>query len=107
MALLTAQPISVVGTKPTFAAATALGDTMKPGAGQVLIVTNGDASSKTATLVRPGAEYGQNNPDVAKVIPAGETWYFLVPPEFADPSDGLIDITYSAVTSVTVALVRV
>lgn len=107
MALLTAQPISVVGTKPTMAAATALGDTIRAGANQVLIVTNGDASAKTVTLVRPGAEFGQNNPDVAKVIPAGETWYFLVPPEFADPADGLVDITYSAVTSVTVGVVRV
>lgn len=106
MALLTAQPLNVVGVKPTFAAAAALGDTLKPGANQVLIVTNGDASAKTVTLVRPGTEYGQANADVAKVIPAGETWYFLVPPEFAD-TDGLIDITYSAVTSVTVAVVRV
>lgn len=107
MALLTAQPISVVGVKPTFAAATALGDTIRPAANQVLIVTNGDASAKTVTLVRPGAEYGQNNPDVAKIVPAGETWYLLVPPEFADPTDGLIDVTYSAVTEVAVALVRV
>jgi hypothetical protein len=105
MALLAPQQIGVVGLKPTFAAATALGDTIKPQDGLILVVINGDASAKTVTLVRPGSQYGQANPDVARSIPAGERWYFKVPREFAD-TDGLIDITYSAVTSVTVALVR-
>lgn len=106
MALLSPQAVDVDGLKPTFTAAAGGGDTITPGEDLVLVVTNGDASAKTVTLVRPGTEYGQANPDVARSIPAGETWYFKVPREFAD-TDGLIDITYSAVTSVTVALLTV
>jgi len=105
MALLAPQAVDVDGLKPTFTAAVGGGDTIAPAEGLVLAVTNGDASAKTVTLVRSGSQYGQANPDVARSVPAGETWFFQIPREFAD-SDGLIDVTYSAVTSVTVALLQ-
>lgn len=106
MALLSPQVIAVTGIKPTMTAAAGGGDTIAPADDLILMVTNGDASAKTVTLVRPGTEFGQNNPDVARSVPAGETWLIRVPREFAD-TDGLIDVTYSAVTSVTVALLTV
>lgn len=106
MAVLTAQPIAVTGTKPTFSSAAGGGDTFRPQKGLVLAVTNGDASAKTVTLVRPGTTFGQANPDVARSVPAGETWYLAVPREFVG-TDGYISVTYSAVTSVTVALLKV
>jgi hypothetical protein len=109
MALLTPQQVAVTGTKLTYTAADSGGDTIaSPGGGSttVLKVKNGDASAKTVTLVRPGSSYGQANPDVSKSIPAGEEHEFVVPAAFADPADGLVHVSYSAVTSVTVAVAR-
>lgn len=106
MALLAAQVVGVTGIKPTFVAATGGGDTIQPDTGLILVVANGDSAPHTVTLVRPGSEYGQANPDVARAIPAGETHYLAVPREFVDPATSLIGVTYSAVTSVTVAVLR-
>lgn len=105
MALLAPQTLDVDGLKPTFTSAAGGGDTIKAADDLMLMVANGDASAKTVTIVRPGAQFGQANPDVSRSIPAGEMYLFRVPREFRD-TDGLIDITYSAATSVTVALVK-
>lgn len=107
MTLLIAQPAAATGTDATYTAAAAGGDTIAPAAGLVLHVKNGDAAAKTVTLVRPGTQYGQANPDIAVVIAASPGNQFIrVPPEFADPATGLVNVTYSAVTSVTVALLQ-
>jgi hypothetical protein len=107
VALLTPQPAAVTGTNLTMATAAGGGDTIVGGSGTLLVVRNGDASSKTVTVVRPGTTYGTADPDIALVIPAGGIAIFRIPSEFADPTDpvGGVDITYSAVTSVTVAAV--
>ena len=107
MALLSPQSIPVTGIDPTYSSAAGGGDTIAAGEDLILHVINGDASDKTVTLVRPGTSYGQANPDVAVTVVAGDSKFIYVPREFADPADGLIDVTYSAVTSVTVALLRV
>jgi hypothetical protein len=106
LALLAPQQIPVTGITPTFAAASGGGDTIAPKDDLVLAVTNGDGSSHTFTLVRPGTEFGQANPDVTVTVAAGDTGYARVPVEFAD-TDGLVHVTYSAVTDVTVALLHV
>ncbi len=105
MALIAAQQIPVTGVVPTFAAASGGGDTIKPGDDLVLLVKNADSGSHSVTLVRPGSEYGQANPDVVVAVAAGTTAFVKVPREFAD-TDGLVHVTYTAVTSVTVALIR-
>lgn len=107
MALIAPQQIQITGTEVTYAAASGGGDTVAPGDDVFLHVKNADASDKTVTLVRPGTEFGQANPDVAVVVTAGEQR--MIGPlsrEFADASTGLISVTYSAVTSVTVAACR-
>jgi hypothetical protein len=107
MALLTPQTAAVTGTVLTMAAANGGGDTIVGGSTVYLLVRNGDASSKTVTIVRPGTTYGTADPDIAVVVTAGNIAIIgPIPAEFADPSDGQVDISYSAVTSVTVAAVR-
>jgi hypothetical protein len=109
MALLAPQASAVTGLNVTMSAASGGGDTIVGGSTTALIVRNGDASSKTVTIVRPGTTYGTADPDIALVVPAGGLAIFgPIPSEFADPTDpaGGVDVTYSAVTSVTVAAVR-
>ena len=106
MALLAIQPIPSTGLEAAYVAATVSGDTCRPSAGLVLHVKNANVADRTVTLVRPGTEYGQANPDVPVVVTAGEERFIPVPRAFAD-TDGLIDITYSAVTGLTVSLLKV
>lgn len=107
MALLTPQSSAVTGTNLTMSAAAGGGDTIVGGSTTYLLVRNGDASPKTVTIVRPGTTYGTADPDISLAVPAsGIAIFGPIPSEFADPADGQVDITYSAVTSVTVAAVR-
>lgn len=105
MATLTTHSIAISGTDPAYAAASAGGDAVQPHARAHLHVKNGDASSKTVTIAVPGTtRYGQAEPDVAVVVPAGGE-RVIGPLDYglADPTDGLVHVTYSAVTSVTVS----
>lgn len=107
MALLAPQQIQITGLEMATQAAAGGGDTLEPGDDIFLEVHNGDASDKTVTVVVPGTEYGQNRPDIAVVVTAGERRKIgPFPRDLADPTTGLVNITYSAVTSVTVALCR-
>lgn len=109
MAALTVQQAAITGTALTFAAAAGGGDTVQVSGDTILIVRNTDGTTKTVTVVRPGTEYGQANPDIAHVVAAttGVSVIGPIPTEFADPTTGVVSITYSAVTGVTVAAVRV
>lgn len=111
MALLAKQTSTTYVLNPVvYAAAAAGGDTVavNPGETVRLLVKNGDASAKTVTIVDPRTQYGQASPDVPVVIANGNAGHteITLPPEFADPTTGLVSITYSAVTSVSVAAVR-
>ena len=109
MALLAAQQVAITGLTPSFAAATGGGDTVTPDDRVFLRVKNTDAASKTVTVVVPGTEYGQARADGAVVVGA-TTGDVLIGPlvqDLANATTGVVDITYSAVTGVTVAAVRV
>lgn len=108
MALLTTQIVSVAGIAQTLAAATAGGDTFFPNDVTILVVKNGDGSPHTVTVVSPvNCDQGFEH-DVAVVVAAGATE--LIGPfpagRFA-AANGQGSITYSAVTSVTIAAVQV
>lgn len=107
MATLAPQQIAVTGTTVTFAAASAGGDSAAPDDRTFLRVKNGSGSSINVTLAVPGSSYGQTNPSVVVAVPAttGDVSIDL-PSQLASPSTGLLAWTYSAVTTVTVALVR-
>lgn len=107
MALIPTQHVVIAGTKPTFSAAAA-GDVAAVGAGFMLVVKNGDASSHTVTIAVPGTlPNAIAAPDtVYTVAAAGEAWIPLAA-FYADPADGRAHISYDAVTSVTRAVVKV
>jgi hypothetical protein len=111
MALLTTQSITKSGLNPlATVSAAGGGDTIRCSDRTFLYVRNADASSKTVTLDVPGnTDYGQARPDVAVVIAAGN--FAMIGPidaTFMQPGTNppTANITYSAVTSVTVAAVQ-
>lgn len=108
MATLATEAVSKSGLNATYAAANAGGDSFTPDRSTFLHVKNGDAASKTVTIATPATMAGLAIDDVAVTIPAGEDRFIgPFPPDLFADTDGLADITYSAVTSVTVAVIRV
>lgn len=112
MAELTVQASAVAGTAITFGAAAAGGDSFNntgANAGRViLLVKNGDASGKTVTVNSQVPCNQGFDHDQAVTVAAGATEAIgpFAPDRWND-SSGLVQVTYSAVTSVTVAAVRV
>lgn len=103
MALLTHQAPKLSGTTITYVAASAGGDTLGAVRNGVLRVKNGGASPVTVTVVTPGStQYGQADPDIPVVVAAGAE-VAIGPLSDSLAVDGVISVTYSAVTSVTVA----
>lgn len=110
MATLSVQAIGSAGLDPTYAAASGGGDKLKPGRTTFLHVINGGGSSITVTLVAPGNYYGTvANPDPTYTVGASGEMMIPVPASpFANSADsGLASVTYSGVTSVTVAAIRI
>lgn len=106
MANLAYQKSKTTGQAITMAAAGGSGDLLQPNERGALLVRNADATSKTVTVAVPGTEYGQERPDIAVVVAAGE--FALIgplPADLGDLTDGKVHVTYSATTSVTVAAV--
>jgi hypothetical protein len=109
MALLSVQQASLAGTPVTFAAAAAGGDTFAlPHGAVALRVKNGGGSAITVSLQFPGqTPYGVNNPPrvTASIAAAADVVIGPIPLGAVDPVTGLVSVTYSGVTSVTVAVV--
>lgn len=112
MATLTAQPLVVAGLEPVLTAAGAGGDDFTTTGKQYLMIVNGDSSSHTATVNDPNSvgpdSAKQFNADVDIVVPAGETRIAgpFTAARFRDGADSKVHVTYSAVTSVEVALLQ-
>ena len=111
MALLTLQTMTAAGLVPTTTAAAGGGDTVALASAtdstSYLQVTNGSGSPITVTLVDPGATPAGNTTTAPAVsVAAGATKLFPLNPALVNPSTGVINITYSAVTTVTVAAIR-
>ena len=107
MALLAIQQAVLKGTAITLTAAAGGGDTFpRPHDHVGLRVKNGGGSA--VTVVIPGTNsYGENQPDVTStsIAASADVTIGPIPPEAVDPSTGLVSVTYSGVTSVTVAAV--
>jgi hypothetical protein len=106
MALLVTQTVTQAGTVPAFVAASAGGDTMVPGPTTSLRVKNGGGAPVTVTLdsVAPCSQGFDHNLTVAVAAGAEAEIGPIDAARFAQPSTGLAAITYSGVTSVTVAV---
>ena len=111
MATLTTQVVNRAGAVVTPVAAAGGGDAMSCGAGMMLEVVNGGGSPITVTLAIPSGASGYPNvayTSTAVSVTNGTTKRFgpIAAPVYQDPTTGLCTITYSGVTTVTVAAVQ-
>jgi hypothetical protein len=111
MATLTTQVINRAGTVITPVAAAGGGDAMACGANNYLEVVNGGGSPITVTLAIPAGASGYANvayTSSAVSVTNGTTKRIgpIAAGIYQDPTTGLCTITYSGVTSVTVAAVQ-
>lgn len=109
MAALTIQDIVRAGLDPTYETAAGGGDTAANLNGDVHIhIKNGSGGSVTATFETPRTVDGLAVDDLAVPIPAGEERFIgPFPPSTFNDGAGDVAITYSAVTSVTIAALRI
>lgn len=108
MAALTTTVVPLTAATVAYTAAAGGGDTCETGAGVLLLVKNGDASSHTVTLATPGVVDGDLAiTDRAVTVAAGVEKAIPVTSRYRNPSTGRAAITYDAVTSMTVAVIRV
>lgn len=107
MATLTTQTAALAGLAVSLVPATSGGDACPTGAGLVLVVKNGDASSHTVTLATPGTVDGLAIADRAVTVAAGALEFIPLADIYRNPATGLASLTYDAVTSLDVAVVRV
>lgn len=108
MATLTVQSITRTGLNPTYAAASALGYQVANNGRVFLHVKNGSASAHTVTIESQVSTPppGTSVSDVAVSVPAGaERMIGPFPPNAFNDADKYMQITYSAVTSLTVAAI--
>ena len=118
MATLSTQSISLAGAVPTYATAADNGveatptymDKFRAGAHTYLHVKNGGGAPTTVTVNDPNSDAPTAayvfNPDIEVTINAGAEKVLGPFPaaRFRDPADGLVHVTYSVVTSVTVGV---
>lgn len=108
MATLTKQTIVTGGVAPTYVAAAGGGDKVAPGADTFIHVKNGGGGSITVTVdsVTP-CNYGVDHNLVVVLTTGTDQMIGPLPDQrFASPTDGLVAVTYSGVTSVTVAALK-
>lgn len=107
MAVIDYQKLSHLGSAATFVAAAGGGDKVLPNARGLVLIRNADATATTVTIVVPGTAYGIARPDYTLSVAAGATGAFSgLPPDLLD-TDGYISLTYSKVTSLTIAVVEI
>lgn len=109
MATLTKQQIVTTGLAPTFAACAGGGDKVAPGDTTFIEVKNASAGALTVTIDDPNSASPSGaqafNPDLSVSVPAttGDRMIGPLPAaRFANSADGLVAITYSGVTSLTI-----
>lgn len=107
MATLGYQQAKPNGVALNFVAAAELGDKIPAKPHASVLVRNASGGSINVTVAVPGNDaYGTARPDFVVAVAAGATK--AIGPftsDLEDPSDGLVALTYSAVTSVTIAAV--
>lgn len=104
MATLTVQQPLLAGTAVTYGAAAAGGDSFPNDGMTIAHVKNGGGSSITVTIARARTcDMGQTH-NVVVAVPAGEER--VIGPFVRDQFGPSVPLTYSGVTTVTVAAIR-
>lgn len=108
MAALTVQNVARTGLAPSYASAAGGGDTIANDGAVLLHVKNGGGSSINVTITSTApAGVGLAQANVVVAVPnAGERMIGPFPPGSFNDANGLTAVGYSAVTSVTVAAIR-
>lgn len=108
MALLSVQQIAMAGAQITFNACAGGGDSFVNSGSVIIFIKNDDASSKTVTLAGTGPDnFGLTGSflNLAIVVPAGQIWKGgPFPPNRFNDANNQVQLTYSAVTSLTIAI---
>lgn len=109
MATLTATSVTsaagIADLAATAVAAAGGGDTAPCGPGYLLVVFNGGASPQTATIATPGKRNGFALADATLTVAAGKSGLIALGSDFRGANERAA-ITYSGVTSVTVAVIQ-
>jgi hypothetical protein len=108
MAILVTQKTSASGLTPSFQAASSGGDQYEPASDTILYFKNGSGSPITVTVVTTASIYGQPISNVSVTVPAnGEILAGPYDPGMvAQSGSSLANLTYSGVTSLTVAVIQ-
>ena len=110
MATLTAQSIVQTGLEATYASAAGGGDEFanNDGKKKIIHIKNGDASDMTLTIVTQNSVGGLAVADQTVVV-TGTEERFVGPfnTGYFNDGDGNVQLTYSAVTSVTIAILDI
>lgn len=105
MAALTTQVVSVAGIVPTYASAAGGGDTFTNTGNEFLHIKNGSGSPITVTVACTATKYkGATITNQAVSVTNGSE--LMVKPFAPDITGVTAAITYSAVTSLTIAVVQ-
>lgn len=105
---LTVQEVALAGITLSFEAANADGNSFANDGNVILYVKNGDASSHTVTIPTPATVGGMAVEDLTVSVPAGgEKVVGPFPTHVFNQSGGVVYVNYDAVTSVTVAAIKV
>lgn len=108
MALITVQEVGRAGIAPSYVAAAGGGDTFANDGRTMLHIKNGGGGSITLTVVTQATVDGKAVADDAISVPNGaERMVGPFPPAIYNDVNQQVALTYSGVTSVTVAVVRV
>ena len=110
MATLATQVVVRTGVEPTYAAAAGGGDKFTPSATTFLHVKNTSGGALTVTVTStyvPAANLTTTHAAVSIDATTGDTMMGPFPYELFAASDGLAAITYSGVTNLVIAAVRV
>ena len=108
MATLSVQTVSLGGLTPSYVAAAAGGDEFPNSGREFIHAKNGATVSQTVTVDSQAACNQGFDHDAAVAIPAGEERMIgPFPKNRFDDATGKVQITYSAVASLTVAIVQV
>jgi len=107
MAEITVQEIAITGLEETFVSAAGGGDTFKNDGRTFFHAKNGSGADQTLTFTTPGKIHGVAIADPTVVVTAGEE-RLIGPfdPSIFNNASGLVAVSYSAVTSLTVSAVR-